>query len=151
MATAIIGAYQAIEAVKLLTGTPTPPHMLRLDFWQPRMHALDLTDARHPDCPCCAHRQFKYLDAPASDATATLCGRDAVQVRSARGTEWSLTALAQRLASAGTVQRTPHFIRCTLRDPTGVRLTVFPDGRSLIHGVTDPGRAKSIHARFVGS
>jgi adenylyltransferase/sulfurtransferase len=151
MGTAIVGAYQAIEALKLLTGAAPSPQIIRLDFWQPRTHVLDLTDARRPDCPCCADCRFDYLNAPSADSAATLCGRDAVQVRPSSGGQWSLTALAERLATAGTVHRTPHFVRCTLRDPAGVRLTVFPDGRSLVHGVTDPGRAKSIHARFVGS
>jgi adenylyltransferase/sulfurtransferase len=150
MGTAIVGAYQAIEALKLLTGAAPSPQLIRLDFWQPRTHVLDLSDARRPDCPCCVQHRFDSLDAR-SDSTATLCGRDAVQVRPTAATELNLPALADRLAAVGTLHRTPHFIRCTLRDPVGVRLTVFPDGRSLIHGVTDPSRAKSIHARFVGA
>jgi adenylyltransferase/sulfurtransferase len=30
-------------------------------------------------------------------------------------------------------------------------LTVFPDGRALVHGTTDPAAARSIYAKYVGS
>ena len=35
------------------------------------------------------------------------------------------------------------------RDPYTV--TVFPDGRALIQGTTDPAVARSLYARFIGS
>jgi adenylyltransferase/sulfurtransferase len=151
MGTAIVGAYQAIEAIKLLTGQSGESRLIRLDFWAPRTHVVATADARLADCPCCGLRRFEYLESTAPDAAAALCGRNAVQVRPPKTAELSLTSLAQRLATAGDVRRTPHFVRIALHDPAGVSLTVFPDGRSLIHGVTDLGRAKSIHARFIGS
>jgi molybdopterin-synthase adenylyltransferase len=80
MAATIIGAFQAIEAIKILTGQSSASALLRFDFWQPRLHAMPLTDAKRPDCPCCCQRRFDYLDVPAGDAAATLCGRNAVQV-----------------------------------------------------------------------
>ena len=30
-------------------------------------------------------------------------------------------------------------------------LTVFPDGRAIIKGTTDPGIARSVYARYVGA
>ena len=30
-------------------------------------------------------------------------------------------------------------------------LTIFPDGRALIQGTTDPAVARSLYARFIGS
>ena len=30
-------------------------------------------------------------------------------------------------------------------------LTVFPDGRAIIKGTTDPGIARSVYARYVGT
>jgi adenylyltransferase/sulfurtransferase len=59
--------------------------------------------------------------------------------------------LADRLAKAGDVQRSPYFVKCFLSDPAGVVLTVFPDSRALVQGVNDLARAKSIYARFVGA
>jgi adenylyltransferase/sulfurtransferase len=151
MATNIVASYQAIEALKLLTGQPPTPSLLRFDFWSPRMHAVTLADARDPNCPCCTQRHFDFLDTPAGHSAASLCGRNAVQVRPAGKTELNLERLAVRLGGVGEVLRTPFLVRCRLLDPSGVSMTVFPDGRSLIHGITDLNRAKSLHARFVGS
>jgi adenylyltransferase/sulfurtransferase len=30
-------------------------------------------------------------------------------------------------------------------------ITVFPDGRALIQGTTDVGRARSLYARYIGA
>jgi adenylyltransferase/sulfurtransferase len=56
-----------------------------------------------------------------------------------------------RFAGAGSVSQTPYFVRCQLREPDGVEMTVFPDGRVLVRGITDVIRAKSLYARFIGS
>jgi molybdopterin-synthase adenylyltransferase len=150
MATNIVASFQAIEAIKLLTGQAPSLSLTRFDFWSPRMHSVPLADARNPDCPCCGQRRFDFLNTP-SDGAASLCGRNAIQVRPNGRTELSLERVEGKLAGCGTVQRTAFFVRCHLHDPAGVSMTVFPDGRSLIHGITDPSRAKSLHARFVGS
>jgi adenylyltransferase/sulfurtransferase len=128
---------------------------MRMDFWPPRTHAVSTVDARRADCVCCGRRRFEFLDAPAGgalggDAAVTLCGRNAVQVRPTGRVTLSLEQLATKLAPAGEVERNAYFVKCRLRDPAGVTLTVFPDGRTLVQGVGELGRAKSIHARFVG-
>jgi adenylyltransferase/sulfurtransferase len=39
------------------------------------------------------------------------------------------------------------------RDASGapLHLTVFRDGRAIIKGTTDPARARSIYARYIGA
>jgi molybdopterin/thiamine biosynthesis adenylyltransferase len=150
MGAAIVGAYQAIEAIRILIGRGSAGTLMRLEFWPPRMHIVPTADARRDDCSCCGRRSFDFLDAAAED-TAVLCGRNAVQLRPGAKVEPNLDRLYDKLRTAGNVQRTPYFVKCRLNDPAGVSLTIFPDGRSLVQGVTDPGRAKSLHARFVGS
>jgi adenylyltransferase/sulfurtransferase len=150
MAASIVGALQAIEAIKILIGQGASNVLMRMDFWTMRMHAVSTTDARRADCICCGKNRFEYLDALPSDAAVTLCGRNAVQVRPDGRVELSLEQIALKLGGAGTLQRNAYFVKCRLHDPAGVTLTVFADGRTLLQGVTDLGRAKSIHARFVG-
>jgi adenylyltransferase/sulfurtransferase len=58
--------------------------------------------------------------------------------------------IASRLATAGSVESTPHLVRCTLSE-SGLGLTVFPDGRAIVKGTTDPAVARSVYARFVGT
>jgi adenylyltransferase/sulfurtransferase len=51
---------------------------------------------------------------------------------------------------AGTVESTPHLVRCTLAE-SGLGLTVFPDGRAIVKGTSDPAVARSVYARYVGT
>jgi adenylyltransferase/sulfurtransferase len=151
MAAAIVGAWQAIEALKVLLDARSEPTLLRFDFWRPRVHSVALEDAKRPDCPCCGLHQFDYLNAAASDSAVSLCGRNTVQVRPTRSAHFELETLAQKLKGVGNAQRTPFLVRCHLTDPRDVTLSVFADGRALIQGITDLNRAKSIYARYVGS
>jgi molybdopterin-synthase adenylyltransferase len=148
----VIGSLQALAAIKLLSGNENAVHnaMLVTDLWQNRTRPIDLADARREDCPTCGQRRFEFLDRAAGDAVS-LCGRDTVQIRGPRNGEFDLSRVEQRLAAVGEVQRSEYFVRCALREPRGVQLTVFPDGRTLVRGVPDLARARSIHARYVGS
>jgi len=150
MGATIVGAFQAMQALKILVGAEVEEQMLVMDFWPWRMRSVSTVDGRRADCPCCGEKRFDFLNTRA-DSTLSVCGRNAMQVRPAAGGRVDLEAMAGKLRSAGEVQRTPHLVRCQLREPAGVGLTVFADGRTLIHGVTDGTRAKSIHARFVGA
>jgi adenylyltransferase/sulfurtransferase len=38
----------------------------------------------------------------------------------------------------------------TARATSGYEPTVFPDGRAIIKGTSDPGVARSLYARYVG-
>ena len=150
MGASIVGALQAIEGMKILIGQGASNVLMRMDFWAMRMHAVSTVDGRRSDCACCGANRFEFLDALSGDGAITLCGRNAVQVRPGGRVELSLDQMAAKLAPAGMVTRNAYFVKCSLRNPTGVTLTVFADGRTLVQGVTDLGRAKSIHARFVG-
>ena len=85
-----------------------------------------------------------------------LCGRDAVQIRPERPVEVDLERLARRLGEAVAVTLGDGVLSVRLeeeRSPSGrpVELTVFPDGRAVVAGDTDPAWARGVHARFVGS
>jgi len=149
MGATIVGAYQAMQAIKILVGGEIEEQMLVMDFWPWRMRSVSTAEARRGDCRCCGQRQFDFLNARA-DSTLSMCGRNAMQIRPALEGRMDLEKLATKLRRVGDVQRTVHLVRCQLWEMRGVGLTVFADGRTLIHGITDGGRAKSIYARFVG-
>jgi|HubBroStandDraft_1064217.scaffolds.fasta_scaffold117423_2 molybdopterin/thiamine biosynthesis adenylyltransferase len=146
-------AIQAAVAMRFLVDAgPGESHLLALDVWSQQFH--DFKSAAHPqpDCPCCQRREFPFLSTQAEDFTTTLCGRSAVQVQSAgKGREVPLAAAAERLRPAGAVRANAYFLRCRLNDAPGIELTLFPDGRLLVQGTTDPLRAKSLYARYIGS
>jgi adenylyltransferase/sulfurtransferase len=171
-ASVVVGGLQAAVAIRFLvkgepsesSAIPSPPPeyqgrgkigstatmgLLSIDVWSGQFRSIAATIQE--DCPCCGQREFPFLSTKESDFTTTLCGRQAVQVLGGRGSaKIDLVATAAKWQMAGEVQKSPWFIRCRLNDPAGIDLTLFPDGRLLVHGTHEPMRAKSIYARFVG-
>jgi adenylyltransferase/sulfurtransferase len=150
-AAAVVGAMQATAALKILTGkeTATATRLLTLDVWAERFHATSLDGAKDPACVCCGQRCFEHLQDRSIDSEVSLCGRDAVQVRGEA--RLKLAEIVERWKPLGAVERNAYLVRCQLHDPPGVRLTLFVDGRLIVHGTKDIARAKSLYARFVGS
>jgi adenylyltransferase/sulfurtransferase len=151
-AASVVASLQVVEAMKILLGDESAAReLVTLDLWPLRIKTISTADARRADCPTCGRRQFEFLDLRAGAATTSLCGRNTVQVRPAANvTTIDLDAIAARLESAGRVDRTAFFTRCALRE-NGLTLTLFPDGRAMVHGTSDPSVARSMYARFIGS
>ena len=145
----LIASLQAAEALKILSGhrERVTRKMAVLDVWEGRQSFVDLP-AREPDCPCCARREFSYLEGVSGSDTATLCGRNAVQIRRRDGIALDLDQVAARLGPIGTIEKNRFLVRA---DIDQYRLTVFADGRAIISGTKDPAVAKSIYARYVGT
>lgn len=148
-AAAIVASFQVALAMKILLGHEVALQLVTLDLWQTRVQTISTIGGRREDCPACGRRQFVFLDRSAS-ATTTLCGRDAVQVLPGTRSTLDFERVAARLATAGTVELTPHLVRCTLSE-SRMGLTVFKDGRAIIKGTADPTVARSIYARYVGA
>ncbi|HEY4365218.1 MAG TPA: ThiF family adenylyltransferase [Bryobacteraceae bacterium] len=144
--TAAIGSLQAGVALKILArgAEAVTPRLTRVDVWTGEIRQT-APPARDPDCPCCGARKFPYLDGK-HRAPISLCGRDAVQIHE-RSRPVDLAELARRLKTLAEV-RVNEFALRALVDP--YELTVFPDGRAIIKGTTDPGVARSVYARYIG-
>ena len=145
----IVASLQVVAAIRFLVGEANTK-LLTLNAWSAQLRSLDLDDARRNDCRACTLHQYEFLDRPAGHLVS-LCGRDAVQVQPTSRSRNEACDLALRLQSAGEVQRTPYFLRCTLRESSPLRLTIFPDGRTIVHGTSDPIRARAIYDRYIGS
>ncbi|HKB08608.1 MAG TPA: ThiF family adenylyltransferase [Candidatus Polarisedimenticolia bacterium] len=145
----LIASLQAAEAMKILSGRRdcVTRKMAVLDVWEGRQDLVDLPP-RDPDCPCCAKREFPYLEGVAGSDTATLCGRNSVQIRRRDGVKLDLDDLARRLRPLGTIEQNRFLVRA---DIDRYRLTLFSDGRAIVSGTNDPAVAKSIYARYVGT
>lgn len=145
----LVASLQAAEALKILTGRRhrITRKMTVLDVWEGRHNLIDLPP-RDPECACCARRQFTYLEGREGADTATLCGRNAVQIRRKDGARLDLDEVAKRLAPLGTLERNRFLLRA---DIDTYRLTVFADGRAIVSGTTDAGVARSLYARYVGN
>lgn len=145
-ATSAIASLQAGDALKILAlgAESVAARMTTIDVWSGAIRQT-AAPARDPDCPCCARRQFPYLDGK-HRAPISLCGRNAVQIHE-RLRPVNLAELAARLRDLTEVRMNEFALRAALES---YELTVFPDGRAIIKGTTDPGVARSVYARYVG-
>jgi molybdopterin-synthase adenylyltransferase len=143
--TASIAAWQAASAIRILVGLPPVARMTTLDLWSGSARQVVMPPAS-PECMVCGQRTFRYLDGKRR-APISLCGRNAVQIHE-RQRPVNLAELAAALAGAGTVRANEFALR--LQIPS-YEITVFPDGRAIIKGTTDPGLARSLYSRYVGN
>ncbi len=103
---------------------------------------------RRPDCPTCVERNFEYLEGERGRLeTASLCGRNAVQINPGRGHALVLTAVADRLRPLGEVTANEYLVKFSSGNH---ELTIFPDGRAIVKGTDDPAVARTLYSRYVG-
>ena len=144
--TSLIGSIQAMEALKILSGRAAAVRqkIFTADLWHGPLRETSMPP-RDADCPCCARRDFAYLNG--RRAPVSLCGRNAVQIHE-RSRPIDLAELARRLDGLGAVRANEFALRFT----TGsYDITVFPDGRAIIKGTTDIGAARGIYSRYIGN
>jgi molybdopterin-synthase adenylyltransferase len=146
---AVIAGMQSAEALKILTGRRDSVNrkITTVDLWENRREAIDLPRPM-PDCPCCAHREFPYLDGILGADATTLCGRNSVQIRRRDGTRIDLDELAQKLEPIGRLEKNRFLMRAEIE---GYKLTVFADGRAIVQGTYDLAVAKSLYSRYIGN
>ena len=165
--TAAIAALQVADALKILASGPdsirasteapldasvetadsriAAARITTVDVWSGEIRQINVP-ARDPDCPCCARREFTYLDG-SRRAPISLCGRNAVQIHE-RARPVDLSELARRLGTIAPVRSNQFALRADLEP---YELMVFPDGRAIVRGTTDVGLARSLYARYVGA
>jgi adenylyltransferase/sulfurtransferase len=151
----VVAACQAADALKLLLGRLDllSGTMLDIDLWANQRRRVELGGPRQ-GCPCCAARRFEFLDGERAGLTTSLCGRHAVQVRPPEAIRLDLSGLARRLAPHGDFTTTMFLVRGVLKTEQGedgpLGLTVFSDGRALVHGTDRPEVARTVYSRYVG-
>lgn len=142
---AMVGALEVSLALRLLTGaTDLPPGLFSFDLWTDSFSRQMERAVRDPVCPSCATMELPALRE--NDEIAVLCGRNSVQIFSETGA--SLSSAAEKIAMAGrTVRRHPESMTAEIEEGL---ITLFDDGRVIVEGTTDPMRARSIMARYLG-
>lgn len=157
----MIATHQAIQAIKLLTGNidALDRSLLSIDAWMNEIRRFDVSDARNTageGCPCCVQKRFEFLDGTASSAAVSLCGRNAVQITPTGNGRIDLNAAAARLGAHGTFTANRFLLRGAFSHEQGenqqpIELTLFPNGRAIIKGTTEPETARIIYAKYVGA
>jgi adenylyltransferase/sulfurtransferase len=101
---------------------------------------------RDPDCPACGKGgELVHLNGDRR-APISLCGRDAVQIHE-RQNPIDLVELRDRLERLAPVRANEFALRFF---PAPFEMTIFPDGRAIIKGTTDPGVARSLYSKYIG-
>ena len=149
----VVASIQAIETIKLLIGArdEVTRSLMHIDLWSGRFMNMDVRSAYETgDCPCCKRREFTYLDGTHESLTATLCGRNAVQINRPGGGQVDLALIAERLqrVAEGAVRQNRFMLKAVV---DGYEIALFPDGRAIIKGLSDPGQARNVYAKYIGS
>ncbi len=140
---AAIAARQATTAIQILARSPAlrPGGLVHLDLWTGRAETTAVE--RVAGCPCCGERRFEFLARPSR--TSILCG-DGVQVLPRTRGDLDLDGLAARLTPLGEARVRRGVLVASVE---GAQLTVFPDGRALVKGVSDPNRAQALYDQYI--
>lgn len=145
-AVGVIASWQAMDVVKTLLQPDTAESQLTVfDLWEGSVRKLRLRNL--PECVVCKKSQFDFLEGTAGAVARVLCGRGAVQIQSKGRDAIDLEGLAKRLMLEGEVRVSPYMLRFS-RPPHSV--SVFSNGRAIIHGTENPDEARKIYTRWIG-
>ena len=100
-----------------------------VDLWSGGQEQVIVEKATQT-CRTCDERRFEFLEGQHHTRSASLCGRNAVQVRPQDNATPDFASLAQRLRAVGDVQYNAYILR--------------------FHGTDDKGVARSLYAQYVG-
>ncbi len=156
----MIAAHQAIQALKLLTGNidALDRSLLSVDVWTNESRSFDISAARSAAsaCQCCVRGEFEFIEGESASATTSLCGRNAVQVTPSAPGRLDLKDVAARLTPHGDFTSNAFLLRGQFRaerngQGEALELTLFPNGRAIIKGTSQPDVARSIYAKYIGA
>lgn len=157
-AVGIVANFQVTETLKILTGNfeRVSRTLLNIDLWANEIMQLAIAFEGKDECPCCELRRFPYLDGQAGSSAATLCGRNAVQLRDRQQAgAIDLAVIEARLSHHGRVQCNDFMLQAAISDDADPQkeyeISVFRDGRAIVKGTGDIAQARSIFAKYVGN
>jgi adenylyltransferase/sulfurtransferase len=144
---AMIAAWQSAEALKIMVGTTAAvsPYLIHVGLWDNDFSTLP--KSRVSDCLVCGQHKFELLDHGGRMATASLCGRDAVQVMPPPTFTMDFDLLRETLGRILKLEENPYLLKFHVN---GMQVMVFHDGRALIFGTSDPDVALSLYGKYIG-
>ncbi len=143
----LVAAWQACEAIKIMVGKrdTVSGHLVHVDPWHNDFSTLPMTHVA--ECSVCGQHKFDLLEHGNRLATASLCGRDAVQIVPPPSFNMDFDLLRQTLGRLFTVEQNPYLLKFRADNHDVV---VFHDGRAMVFGTSDPNAALSIYGKYIG-
>jgi len=145
---ALVAAWEASEALKVMSGGKdrVSPHLVHVDLWRNEITLLPA--ARVAGCRVCVDRKFELLGQGARLKTASLCGRNAVQIVPPPAFNLDFDLLCTALGRVVHLERNPYLVRFRTGDRD---VAVFRDGRAIVFGTSDANEALSLYGKYVGN
>lgn len=142
----MIGSWEAMEAVKILTGFARPGFgkLLSFDLEKPSFEFLKFRKVN--GCPVCVRKDFELLGRKGTLVTS-LCGRGVYHIYPARKGSVNVRKLAKELSGYETKLVGSELLHLK-RGKLGV--SIFNDARAIIRGVGSAREAKSLYTRILG-
>lgn len=146
-AVSAVASIAATETMKFLVGAEAEMRrtVLSIDVWR-NLHTEISAAKPREDCRTCGEQEFPHLEGEGRPHI-TMCGRNSVQIHE-RHRPVDLAEMGERLKPLGMVRQNEFVLKFW---HNSYEMTVFPDGRAIIKGTTDPAVARSLYARYVGS
>jgi adenylyltransferase/sulfurtransferase len=147
-AVSVVAGIAAAEAIKLLVGKgERNPGVIHMDLWDNTFNSFD-SGPPQPDCPACGLSQYDFLEREAGAQAASLCGRDAVQIRVPGAQGLPLSEVAGRLQNVSEITASNDYLVRFKVD--GYEITLFGDARAIIKGTDDETVARSLYSKYIG-
>ncbi len=145
----LIASFQAVEAIKILAGKRADAErkLWKVDLWSRQFKAISVDHLKAKPCDSCRQKDYPYLNRKLETRAVSLCGRNAVQIYREGQNEVDLKRLAEKLAPQGEVQANDYLLKCRIQH---FDLTLFANGRAIIKGTEDIGKAKSLYSQYIG-
>lgn len=148
----VVGAMASIsaaEAIKLIVGQgELNQGIIHFDLWYNTFEQFANNGPRS-DCLTCRQHNFEFLNQEKGGHIASLCGRDAVQIRQPGSGKLPLSELGDRLGSVSEVIAcNDYLLRFKVDD---YEITLFADARAIIKGTQDESVARGLYAKYVGA
>jgi len=146
----MIASFQAVEAIKILAGklNAVERRLWKIDLWRREFKTISVDHLKKASCSGCRDKDYPYLKKHKEAKTVSLCGRNAVQITRGEQQALNLGALATKLATSSRVEFNDFLLRCYI-DP--YEITIFANGRAIVKGTEDAGRARSLYAKYIGA
>jgi len=105
-----------------------------------------ISGMRDNSCPACKG-DYEFLNDDDTDPVH-VCGADAYQLLGTGG-DIDFESIREKLHGAVEISGGKYYLKIDAGD--GVEISLFRNGRAIIRGVSDPGRAKAVYDKYIGS
>ncbi|MFH1862736.1 MAG: ThiF family adenylyltransferase [bacterium] len=141
-----VAALGLTKALRILLGQPLEASLTELDLDAERWRKVIVK--RKPECRTCGKADFIYLNGKRGFKAMKLCGRDMVHLSPEKEMNLNLPQLAKRFESNFSIQLSEYLLHLKVPE---AEISIFPDGRALIKGISDPVLARSIFNRYIST